>query len=85
MNKLNKHKMNILKKYFFLFSINTLLFFIMIMSIQNSNTKNKVDLIFNKTVPLPISFIVGCSFISGSILGGLLTLNFGNHKNQSSN
>ena len=57
----------------------------MIISIQNSNTKNKVDLIFNKTVPLPISFIVGCSFISGSILGGLLTLNFGNHKNKLSN
>ena len=74
--------MIILKKYFFLFSINTLLFFIMLISIQNSNNKSKVDLLFNKTVPLPISFIVGSSFISGSILGGLLTLNLGNHKNQ---
>ena len=72
--------MNVLKKYFFLFSINTLLFFIMLISIQNSNNKSKVDLLFNKTVPLPISFIVGSSFISGSILGGLLTLNLGNHK-----
>ena len=74
--------MLLLKKYFFLFSINTLLFFIMLISIQNSNNKSKVDLIFNETVPLPISFIVGSSFISGSILGGLLTLNLGNHKNQ---
>ena len=74
--------MLLLKKYFFLFSINTLLFFIMLISIQNSNNKSKVDLIFNETVPLPISFIVGSSFISGSILGGLLTLNLVNHKNQ---
>ena len=68
------------KKYIFLFSTNTLLFFIMIVCIQNSNSKRKVDLFFNKTVPLPISFIVGSSFISGSILGGLLSLNLGNHK-----
>ena len=69
-----------LKKYIFLFSTNTLLFFVMIICIQNSNSKRKVDLFFNKTVPLPISFIVGSSFISGSILGGLLTLNLGNYK-----
>ena len=74
--------MIVFKKYFFLFSINTLLFFIMLISIQNSNNKSRVDLLFNKTIPLPISFIVGSSFISGSILGGLLTLNLGNHKNQ---
>ena len=74
--------MIVFKKYFFLFSINTLLFFIMLISIQNSNHKSRVDLLFNKTIPLPISFIVGSSFISGSILGGLLTLNLGNHKNQ---
>ena len=74
--------MILLKKYFFLFSINTLLFFVMLISIQNSTNKSKVDFLFNKTVPLPISFIAGSSFISGSILGGLLTLNFGNHNNQ---
>ncbi len=72
--------MIILKKYFLLFSINTLLFFVMIISIQNSNNKSKVNLFFNNTVPLPIGFIVGSSFIAGSILGGLITLNLGNHK-----
>ena len=71
--------MILFKKYFFLFSINTLLFFIMIISIQNSKDKSKVDLLFNKTVELPISFIVGSSFISGSILGGLIALNLGNN------
>ena len=72
--------MIILKKYFFLFSINTLLFFVMIISIQNSNNKSKVNLFFNNTVPLPIGFIVGSSFITGSILGGFITLNLGNNK-----
>ena len=71
--------MIIFKKYFFLFSINTLLFFFMIISIQNSNHKSKVDLFFNKTVSLPISFIVCSSFISGSIIGGLITLNLDKH------
>ena len=74
--------MIIFKKYFFLFSINTLLFFIMIISIQNSKDKSKVDLILNKTIDLPISFIVGSSFISGSILGGVITLNIGNNAKQ---
>ena len=74
--------MIIFKKYFFLFSINTLLFFIMIISIQNSKDKSKVDLILNKTVDLPISFIVGSSFISGSILGGVIALNIGNNSKQ---
>ena len=71
-----------LKKYFFLFSINTLLFFITIICIQNSNHKSKVDLFFNKTVAMPISFIACSSFISGSFIGGLITLNLENHKNQ---
>tara|TARA_B100000963_G_scaffold257932_1_gene226332 strand:- start:833 stop:1057 length:225 start_codon:yes stop_codon:yes gene_type:complete len=74
--------MIIFKKYFFLFSINTLLFFIMIISIQNSKDRSKVDLILNKTIDLPISFIVGSSFISGSILGGVITLNIGNNAKQ---
>ena len=74
--------MIIFKKYFFLFSINTLLFFIMIISIQNSKDRSKVDLILNKTIDLPISFIVGSSFISGSILGGVVTLNIGNNAKQ---
>ena len=52
----------------------------MIISIQNSNNKSKVNLLFNNTVPLPIGFIVGSSFITGSILGGFITLNLGNNK-----
>lgn len=44
--------------------------------IQNSSNKSKVDLIFKETIYLPISFIIGMSFISGSIFGNLLSSNF---------
>ena len=40
--------------------------------IQNSSNKRKVNFIISETVNLPISFIIGISFISGSITGKLL-------------
>tara|TARA_A100001035_G_scaffold156237_1_gene123341 strand:- start:3209 stop:3367 length:159 start_codon:yes stop_codon:yes gene_type:complete len=43
----------------------------MIISIQNSSNKSKVNLLFNETINLPVSFIVGVSFISGSIFSNL--------------
>jgi len=55
---------------------NACLFLLLIIGIQNSSNKSKVDLLFDETVNLPIGFISGTSFISGSILGSLLTLNF---------
>ena len=64
------------KKLISVISINTCLFLVLIIGIQNSSNKSKVDLLFDETVNLPIGFISGTSFISGSILGSLLTLNF---------
>ena len=49
------------------------MFLILIIGIQNSSNKSKVNLIFSKTVILPISFIIGTSFITGSILGGVIS------------
>ena len=43
--------------------------------IQNSSNKSKVNLIIEKTVDLPVSFILGISFISGSLLGSVVTIN----------
>lgn len=65
----------ILKKILFSFTFNLSLFLILIIGIQNSKTKKKVNLIIGETVYLPISFIVGTSFISGSIIGSLLNVN----------
>ncbi len=67
-----------LRKLFFVISFNTILFLLLIIGIQNSTKKSKVNLLFNETINLPISFIFGTSFITGSIIGGLLTINFEN-------
>ena len=64
------------KKVIFTITLNSALFFLLIVGIQNSSNKSKVKLIIGETVSLPISFIVGISFITGSTYGILLTKNF---------
>ena len=54
---------------------NSCLFLMLIIGIQNSTNKSKVNLLFNETVALPISFIIGVSFISGSLLGNIFYIN----------
>ena len=53
---------------------NSFLFLILFIGIQNSSNKSKVDLLIDETIELPISFIVGSSFILGSIFGNFLVL-----------
>jgi len=53
---------------------NSFLFLILFIGIQNSSKKSKVDLLIDETIELPISFIVGSSFILGSIFGNFLVL-----------
>ena len=60
------------KKIIFLLTFNTSLFMLLIIGIQNSSKKARANLIFNETIIFPISFIVGASFISGSITGSLI-------------
>ena len=61
------------KKLLFLFTFNSCLFILLIIGIQNSTKKSRVNVLINETIELPISFIVGSSFISGSIIGGIIT------------
>ena len=63
------------KKIFFIVTYNFSLFLILMIGIQNSSIRKKVNLINSETVPLPISFIVGLSFLSGSLTGSFLNLN----------
>ena len=70
----------LLKKVLFTITLNSALFLILIIGIQNSSNKSKVKLILGETINLPIGFVVGISFISGSISGSILTMNFGNKK-----
>ena len=61
-----------IKKLFFTTIFNSCLFALLFIGIQNSSKKSKVDLLINETIELPISFVVGSSFIIGSILGSFI-------------
>ena len=65
-----------IKNLFFSFTFNLCLLSLLIIGIQNNSKKSKVDFIVDKTIELPIGFIVGTSLISGSILGSLLNIKF---------
>ena len=67
--------LNILKKFLFIITINISLFLMLMNGIQNSSSKKKVNLIFSETVNLPLSFIIGISFITGSLAGSMLKIN----------
>jgi len=65
--------MNFLIKKILLSAIfNSCLFVLLFIGIQNSSNKSKIDLLIKETIELPISFIIGSSFIFGSILGSFL-------------
>ena len=63
----------LLKKIFFTIILNSTLLLMLIVGIQNSSYRKKVNLLIGETVSLPVSFIVGISFISGSLLGSIVT------------
>ena len=57
---------------------NSCLFLLLFIGIQNSSNKSKVDFLINETIELPISFLIGSSFILGSILGSFIAINMNN-------
>ena len=64
-----------IKKFIFTLIFNSSILMMLIIGIQNSRNNNKVNLIVNETVNLPTSFIVGISFICGSLLGSVIDTN----------
>ena len=64
-----------IRKFIFTLLFNSSILMTLIIGIQNSSNKNKVNFIVNETVHLPVSFIVGISFISGSLLGSVIDIN----------
>ena len=71
-----------IKKIFFMVIFNSCLFSILVIGLQNNSNKDRVNLLIEETVKLPLGFIVGSSFIAGSIIGNLF--NFGlDYKNKS--
>ena len=67
-----------IKKLLYSVIFNSCLFALLFIGIQNSSNKRKVDLLIQETIELPISFVVGSSFILGSILGSFLEFNVNN-------
>ena len=66
----------ILKKIIFSLTFNSCLFLLLMIGIQNSSNKSKVQFFLkNETINLPISFIVGTNFICGSLIGSIISLN----------
>ena len=64
------------KNLLFAFIFNSSLLLILIIGIQNSSVKKKVNLLFNESVELPLSFVIGTSFITGSLLGSIISLDY---------
>ena len=62
----------LLRKFIFTIILNSTLLLMLIVGIQNSSYRKRVNLLIGETVNLPISFIVGISFISGSLIGSLV-------------
>ena len=69
-----------IKKISLIILFNSFIFIMMLISIQNSNYKSKLNLIFFETINLPLSFIIGSSFILGSLTGTIAISN-GREKN----
>ena len=68
--------MNLFKRLIYVFTFNLTLFFILMIGIQNSNYKNKVNFILNESIELPNSFILGLSFILGSVSGTIINSSY---------
>ena len=65
----------LIKKFLLAVIFNSCLFVVLFIGIQNSSNKSKVNFLINETIELPISFVVGSSFILGSIFGSFFDLN----------
>ena len=64
------------KRLFLTVAFNSCLFLLLVIGIQNSSNKSKVNIFIDETVSLPVGFIIGSSFISGSFFGSFITNNF---------
>ena len=65
--------MKLLHKLVYSLILNSTLFLILITGVYNSDKKSKVNFLTQETIDLPISFIIGSSFIAGSVTGGFIS------------
>ena len=55
-------------------SNNFILMFFLFLGIQNSHIKQEITFVGFKTIPLPNSFIIGTSFILGSLSANFINI-----------
>ena len=65
-----------MKKIFTATIFNSCLFTLLIVGLQNNTNKSSVNFLIDESVKLPVGFIVGKSFIIGSIIGNFFTFRF---------
>ena len=61
---------------------NLLIFLVLILGLQNSTNKTKINLLINETINLPVGFSLGTSFIMGSIAGSFLNFTILSKRNK---
>jgi len=64
-----------MRKIIHIIILNLSMFLLLMIGIQNSSERRKVNFIIGETISLPVSFIIGISFISGSLSESLLKIN----------
>ena len=69
-----------IKKLLFITTYNSCLFLLLLIGLQNNSNKTRLNLLIEESVKLPIGFIVGTSFITGSVMGNLFKLDLDNKK-----
>ena len=68
------------RKIISIFLFNFSLFLILMIGIQNSSNQKKVYFLVGETVNLPVSFIIGLSFITGSVTASILKMDLEKEK-----
>ena len=69
-----------MKKIFIATIFNSCLFTLLIIGLQNNSNKSSVNFLIDESVKLPIGFIAGTSFITGSIIGSFFNLGLDSKK-----
>ena len=64
-----------LKKILFTLLFNLSLILMLLIGIQNSSNKSKIHMLNQSSISLPVSFILGINFISGSLAGSIFLFN----------
>ncbi len=64
-----------MKKIFFTLTFNLSLILMLLIGLQNSTNKGKIYMLNQSSISLPVGFIIGINFISGTLAGSIFLFN----------